>query len=182
VVVGGDGLVRAIAPPSAAPAVAGEYLFTGAMIVSRASLDALPVRVGGVWENLWRPALEAGGLAAVAVGGGWREVGTPSAYLECVLELLEGQSSIDASAEVASGAVIEEALIGRGATIDASAAVRRSVVAEEARVGRGARVEDSVMLGAVRIGCGETVIGEFRARAATGLERGPDGAASDRER
>jgi NDP-sugar pyrophosphorylase family protein len=140
------------------------------MMVSRAAVDDLPTTVGGIGANLWRPALAAGGLAAQVVDGGWREVGTPTAYLGCAIELLAGASKIDTSAAVDLGVALDECLIGRGARVEAGAELRRSVVAEEARVGRGARVEDAVLLGHVEVAPGERVTGEVWARGPGGRD------------
>lgn len=170
VVVDEEGRVRAIVPPGEGPTGGGEFLYTGVMVVSRAALDGLPAAVGGIGDTLWRPALTRGCLAAHVVGGGWREVGTPAAYLGCAVDLLAGRSEVDPSAAVDRTAVLDRCLVGRGARVEARARVRRSVVAEEARVGRGARVEDAVLLGQVEVAPGERVVGEVRARAPGGRE------------
>ncbi|MEE4272248.1 MAG: sugar phosphate nucleotidyltransferase, partial [Thermoanaerobaculales bacterium] len=61
------------------------FLYPGVMLVSRQTLDSIDLRPGGVPEQLWGPALAARKLGGVPVSGHWREIGTPSAYLEAVM-------------------------------------------------------------------------------------------------
>lgn len=163
VVLAGDGTVERILKAGAPAPGEVPFLYPGLMLVSREALNRLETRPGGVPEHLWRPALAEGRLGGVPVSGHWREVGTPSGYLEAVLSRLNGDAFIHPSAEVHAAAAIGSALIGRGARIEADAVVGASVVAEGARVAAGARVLRSVLLGETVVAAGETVIDEFRA-------------------
>ena len=97
------------------------------------------------------------------VAGHWREVGTPTDYLEVMLLRLAGTSVIDPSATVATGATIENSFVGRGAVISEGTVIKDSVVAEDAIVGERATVTRSVLFGAVNARPDEAVTDEVRA-------------------
>ena len=139
------------------------FLYPGVMLISRQALDALAARPGAVSACLWGPALAEKRLGGAVVAGDWREVGTPSEYLDAVLARLDGTGAVHPSAEVHPSASIGSAFIGRGARIGAQAVVREAVIAEGATVGQRARVQRSVLLGEVRADAAETVVEEFRA-------------------
>jgi len=157
--------VAAIRPPG--PPEPGEvpFLYPGAMVVSRAALDALPAAPGGIPERLWRPAMAAGRMGGVVVTGHWREIGTPAAYLEAVLDLLGGRCRIAPTAAVAPSAAVGRSDVGEGVTIGEEAVVAESILAGGVTVGRGARVIRSILLGPVAVAPGETVTGAARAAA-----------------
>ena len=96
--------------------------------------------------------------------GHWREIGTPTDYLEVMLLRLAGTTWIHPSAKISPSASIRNSFIGRSATISDRAVVADSVVVENALVGEGALVTRSVLLGAVEVAANEIVAGEFRAQ------------------
>ena len=154
--------VDRILPPGPPEPEEAPFLYPGVMAVSRAALDALPSTAGEIPELLWRPAQEAGRLGGIVVPGHWREVGTPTDYLEVVLQRLAGRPTIHPSAEVHPTAFIEAAFVGRDTVVEFGARVDASVVAEGAVVRRGARVTRSVLLGPVEVQAGEEVMEEVR--------------------
>jgi mannose-1-phosphate guanylyltransferase len=86
--------------------------------------------------------------------GYWRDIGTPEAYRDAVMNALgciKGETGspvpawLDPTAQVEPSANVRRSAIGARATIEAGAAVLDSVVWEDVRVGRGARVERSVL-------------------------------------
>lgn len=158
-----DGLVRDIRPPGRPDGSEVPFLYPGVMVVARAALDGLQTRPHGVGEGLWAPAREAGGLGGVVVTGHWREVGTPSDYLEAALRQLRDEARIHPSARVHRGASIGTAFVGPHARVEAGAVLGDCVVTEGAIVRRDARVIRSVLLGAVEASPGEYVVDEFRA-------------------
>ncbi len=160
-----DGSVQSFRRPGSPEAGEVPFLYPGVMLVSREALDSLKNRPGEVPAELWEPARAAGRLGGVPVSGHWREVGTPAAYLDAVLDRLNGDGVIHPSAQVHPTAAIGSALIGRDAVIEAGAVVGASVVAEGARVERNARVLRSVLLGAVTAGAGENFIDQYHAAA-----------------
>lgn len=140
-------------------------LYPGVMLVSREALNDLPAGPGAVPERLWGPALAEQRLSGVVVSGHWREVGTPSDYLEVVLgQLNGGDAAVHPSAHVHPSASIGSALIGRGTRIEEGAVVGEAVIAEGATVAGHARVVRSVLLGPVATQPCEVVTDEFRAQ------------------
>jgi len=139
-------------------------LYPGVMLVAREALDDLALTPGAIPEHLWGPALAEGRLSGVVVSGHWREVGTPSDYLDAVLGQLNGGGAVvHPSAHIDPSASIGSAFIGRGAQIEHGAVVGEAVIAEGARVAANARVVRSVLLGPVSACAGEIVTDEYRA-------------------
>ena len=163
VVLDTDGRVEAIRAAGRPGALEAPFLYPGVMVVGRETLDTLPLRPGPVPDLLWGPALAADRLGGVVVAGHWREVGTPSEYLDVVTQRLSGKTSAHATASVDSSASLADTFVGRHATIEAGAVVEASVIGEGAVVRRNARVVRSVLLGGVEAACGETIEDDIRA-------------------
>jgi NDP-sugar pyrophosphorylase family protein len=161
VVVDRGSRVRRIRPAGLPERGEAPFLYPGVMLVSRAALDSLQPTPSEIGDRLWRPALAEGRLGASVVGGHWREVGTPSDYLDVALSQLGEKTSIHATASVAAGATLERVLVGAGTSIGAGSKIFESVVGEGARVSGGTLIRRSVVLGALTVGDGETVEGEF---------------------
>ena len=165
VVLDVDERVAEIHPPGRPGPLEAPFLYPGVMAVHRDGLDALPVAPGEIPVALWNPAQKERRLGGLVVAGHWREVGSPTDYLDVMLLRLAGTTWIHPSAEVSAGASIQSSFVGRGAVVSDRAIIDDSVVAEDALVGQGARVTRSVLLGAVEVGANENVVGEFRAPA-----------------
>lgn len=164
VVLDSDGSVSAIRPSGSPAPLEVPFLYPGVMAVRRDAVDELPSTPGEIPENLWYPAMATGKLGGVVVAGHWREVGTPTDYLEVVIQRLTGSSVIDRSATVAAGAAVENSFVGRDAAISDGAKIKDSIVAEGAVVGVNATVERSVLLGSIEISAGKRVTSECLAR------------------
>ena len=115
------------------------------------------------------PALAADGtLFAVSTDDYWIDAGTPVAYLQASLDLIDGSRSseqsvhptaqvasgakvvrsiVGAGASVADGAVVEDSLLMAGSTVGSEASVVGSIVGQAAEVGAGARVIDGSVVG-----------------------------------
>ncbi len=158
-----DDRVIEIHPPGQVGPFEVPFLYPGVMAVHRDALDALPVTPGEIPFALWGPAQKERKLGGLVVSGHWREIGTPTDYLEAMLLRLAGTTWIHPSAEISAGASIRNSYVGRRATISDRAVIAESVVAENALVGKGALVTRSVLLGAVEVDANENVVGEFRA-------------------
>ncbi len=143
-----DGQVTSFLPAGAA-AVAQALLYPGAMLISQQLLKTLPVTTGDTMELLWQPALRQGRLGGAVVSGQWREVGTPTAYLNAVHSQLNGQCRIDEFATVANQATLDATFVGPDTLIEAGATVSASVISHGAIVRSGARITGSVLLGPV---------------------------------
>ena len=164
VVVDADGRVMAIHPPGRPDALEAPFLYPGAMAVHREALETLPSSPGETPSALWEPARSLGRLGGVVVVGHWREVGTPTDYLEVMCARLAGTTVIDSSAEVGPAASVTRSFVGREAVISDGAVIEGSVVAEGATVRGGARVENSVLLVEVEIAPNGAVVGEILAQ------------------
>jgi len=115
-------------------------------------------------ERVTFPDLVADGSAfAVATHDYWLDTGTPDLYRQANLDLLAGRrlhdtcEAVAPGAEVAPGAVLEDAVVGSGARVAAGAHLVRSVLLAGADVGAGASVRDSVVMG--RVGAGASIDG-----------------------
>ena len=164
VILDPNGLVHCIKKAGRPDPTEVPFLYPGVMLVAREALNDLSPLPGAVPERLWRPALATHRLGGVVVPGHWREIGTPSDYLEAVLGRLGGGTPvIHPSAEVHPSAQVSAAFIGRGARIGDDSVVKESVVAEGATVAPRTRVLRSVLLGDLSTSPGEVVVDEFRA-------------------
>ena len=164
VVLDVDDRVNEVHPPGRVGPTEVPFLYPGVMAVHRNALNALPVTPGEIPLALWNPAQEERRLGGLVVAGHWREIGTPTDYLEVMLLRLAGTTWIHPSAKISPSASIRNSFIGRSATISDRAVVADSVVVENALVGEGALVTRSVLLGAVEVAANENVAGEFRAQ------------------
>jgi mannose-1-phosphate guanylyltransferase len=163
VLLDSNGRVAQILPPGDPEPGEAPFLYPGVMLVGAEALAEVPVAPADTWDRLWQPAMAQNRLGGAVVGGYWREVGNPGAYLDTVIAQLDDQPQIAADATVAGNAAIGTALIGPGASIEARSVVAESVVSHGAVVHQGARVIRSVLLGAARAEPDEVVVGTFRA-------------------
>jgi mannose-1-phosphate guanylyltransferase len=156
------GLVTSILPPGTPRPGERPFLYPGAMMLSRRSLDAVPVARCEIPDRIWRPALADGRLGGAVITGRWREIGTPEDYLAVVLSLVSARQLIHPTAQVAESAHLGAVFIGRGCRIHESTEVSDSVIAEGAVVRKGARVVRSVLLGPLETAVDETIIDQVR--------------------
>jgi len=157
--------VTSIHPPGQPDPLEVPFLYPGVLAVHRDALETLSAARGEIPVALWNLAQKERRLGGVVVAGHWREVGSPTDYLDVMLLRLAGTTWIHPSADVSADASIHSSFVGRGAVVSDRAIIDDSVVAEDALVGQGARVTRSVLLGAVEVGANENVVGEFRASA-----------------
>jgi len=165
VVLDVDERVTKIHPPGRPEPLEVPFLYPGVMAVDREALDALPATPGEIPNALWGPAQKERRLGGLVVAGHWREVGSPTDYLEVMLLRLAGTTWIHPSADVSAGASIRNSFVGRGTVVSDRAVIEESVVAEGVSVGEGARVTRSVLLGTVEVSPSENVVEEIRATA-----------------
>lgn len=160
-------LVSSILPPGLPKAGEIPLLYPGVMLVSREALETLEVAPSGVASALWFPAQEQRRLGGVLVSGHWREVGTPSDYLDATIATLGDRNDISPCARVDQNAVLNRALVGTRVEIGADVVVGQSIISHGAKIGAGARVLRSVVLGDVRIESGATLTDEIRVPRST---------------
>jgi len=103
-------------------------------------------------------------LFAMSDGGVyWLDAGTPEAYIQAHLDLVEGRrpawsgTPIDPGAVVAHTAHVESSALADGVAVGEEAEIVRSVVQRGARIGAKARVLDSIVGPGASIGEGATV-------------------------
>ena len=106
------------------------------------------------------PSWSADGvLYAVHSDSYWIDAGTPEAYLQAHLDLLDGdrgapEAGVHAGARVDGTAAVVRSSVGAGAVIAAGAEVVESVVMAGARVGPGASRIDCLIGSGARVGEG----------------------------
>ncbi|MEJ5254310.1 MAG: NDP-sugar synthase [Acidimicrobiales bacterium] len=130
-------------PPGEAPS---HWINAGTYVLEPSVLDRIPAGRRVSIERETFPAMVADrSLYALQSDAYWVDAGTPAAYLQAQLDLIDGVRGEP-----------EPALAG-SATIDPGAIVEHSVVMEGAQIAPRARVVDSVVLPGARIGEGATV-------------------------
>ena len=170
IVTGRDGVIRSLAGRPR-PARGVVSLFTGVHVLDPAILERLPAGRSDSVRDLYAPLVADGQrLLGVRVRGAWYDFGSASLYLASQLALLRGSRVrgpwlIHPEARVATNAVLERAIVGRGSVIGQASAVRRSVLWDGVVVEAGARVEGSILASGVRIAAGERVVGEVVTKA-----------------
>ena len=126
--------------------------------------------LGDFGDELLPHLVAQGGVHAYALGGYWRDVGTPDAYLAAHYDLLRAPApfALDdpawplrsnaaprAPARLRDGARVAHSLVSPGA--DVAGTVRHSVVGPGVVVEAGATVVGSVLLGDGHVGAGARV-------------------------
>ena len=125
--------------------------------------------IGDFAEHLLPRFVAQQQVRAVPLGGYWRDLGRPSAYLQGHRDLLAGEVDVFSApdrpviskwpdrtaARLRRGAVVEDSLVSPGC--DVAGEVVRSVLGPGVRVEAGARVEDSVLFEDVVVRRGATV-------------------------
>jgi mannose-1-phosphate guanylyltransferase len=129
-------------PAESAPS---RWINAGTYVFEPEALATIPAGRPVSMEHEIFPALvEAGQLYALQDDSYWIDAGTPQAFLEASLDLIDGTRAT-------------EMAIHPTAIIHETASVRRSVVSCDASVSAGATVDSSVVLDGAQIGPGATV-------------------------
>ncbi|MYH00140.1 MAG: NDP-sugar synthase [Acidimicrobiaceae bacterium] len=170
VVTDRDGRVREFVEKPQPPAPsnwinAGTYLMDPAVI---GRIDG--GRRVSVEREVFPTMVEDRTLWALCHNTYWLDVGTPKAYLQAQLDLLDGRrgpavAGVSAEASVDAGALIERSVVMAGAVVGEGSVVRGSAVHEGAVIEAGATVLDSVVGSGATVGRGArvtdgTLIGE----------------------
>lgn len=170
VVTDPDGRVRAFVEKPEGPDSPSSWINAGTYLMEPSVIGRIDRGRRVSVEREVFPAMVADGtLRALRHSTYWVDVGTPRAYLQAQLDLLDGRrgpaaAGVSAEASVDAGAVIERSVVmagavvgegsvvrgsavGAGAVVEAGATVLDSVVGSGATVGRGARVTDGTLIG-----------------------------------
>jgi NDP-sugar pyrophosphorylase family protein len=132
-------------------------MFTGIQILEPRIFDYIP---RGVFSHsvtdVYIPAIARGErIAAHTASGMWHELSTIQRYLNISLTLLkrEGRDvQLDATAHIAAGADVREALLWENVRVEAGASVRRAILGAGVRIGRGEVIVNAAVVRAELIG------------------------------
>ena len=140
----------------------------GIYVLEPSVLDRIPTGRKVSIERETFPALVADGVVYARPGASyWIDTGTPQAYLQAQLDVLDGvrdaaglvEPGVHPSAVVDPTATVVRSVIGAHAVVGAGARVERSVLLPHAEVGEGAVVEDSALGQRARVAAGAVVVG-----------------------
>jgi mannose-1-phosphate guanylyltransferase len=141
--------------PGTAPS---NWINAGVYVLEPSVLAGIPTgRKVSIERETFPELVAQRSLFAVQSDAYWIDAGTPEAYLQAHLDLLDGvrgefEVAIDPSARVDPDAKVSRSLVGAGAVIAAGTEIIDSVVMAGARIGAGARVERSLVGGRASIG------------------------------
>lgn len=156
--IDGDGRVEAFIEKPAPGTAPSHWINAGTYVLEPAVLDRIPSGVKVSIERDTFPRIVAdGGLYGVHSDAYWIDAGTPAAYLQAHLDLLDGvrgefELGIDSAARVDPDAKVVRSAIGAGAVIAAGSEIIDSVVMGGVRIAAGTRVERSLIGGRSAIG------------------------------
>jgi mannose-1-phosphate guanylyltransferase len=144
----------------------------GIYVLEPSVLDRIPTGRQVSIERETFPALVAdGGVYARPGATYWIDTGTPQAYLQAQLDVLDGvrdaaglvepgpDPGVHPTAVVAPTATVVRSVIGAHAVVAAGARVERSVLLPHAEVGEGGVVADSALGERARVAAGAMVVG-----------------------
>ena len=158
-----DGKVRQFVEKPAPGTEPTNLINAGTYVMEPSVLDRIPEGRKVSVERETFPLLVAdGNLYAVATDDYWIDAGTPAAYLQANLDLIDGTRAAEShapAASVAEGARVTRSCVGSGAVIEDGATVVDSVVMGGARVESGATVRDSIVGRGSVVTAGATVTG-----------------------
>jgi mannose-1-phosphate guanylyltransferase len=146
-----DGRVEAFIEkpdPGTAPS---NWINAGTYVLEPSVLGSIPTdRKVSIERETFPSIVERGQLFAVQSDAYWIDAGTPAAYLQANLDLLDGvrgafEPGIDATARIDPDAKVSRSMVGPGAVVAAGTEVVDSVVMAGARIAGGSRVERSVI-------------------------------------
>ena len=146
-----DGRVEAFIEkpePGTAPT---HWINAGTYVLEPEVIDMVPVGERRSIEREIFPALvEDGSLFGLQAATYWIDAGTPEAYLQAHLDLLDGlrgsfEPAIHESARIDAGAMVKRSMVGPGAIIASGAQVVDSVVMAGARISAGGSIHRSII-------------------------------------
>jgi mannose-1-phosphate guanylyltransferase len=141
-------------PAESAPS---RWINGGTYVFEPEALAAIPAgRRVSMEREVFPQLVEAGQLYALQDDSYWIDAGTPRAYLEACLDLIDGTRSselaVHDTAVVHETATVRRSVISRDVSVGAGATMQNCVVLDGAQIGSGATVEDSIIGPRGRIG------------------------------
>ncbi len=146
-----DGRVEAFIEKPAPGTAPTHWINAGTYVLEPEVIDLVPVGARMSIEREIFPSLvEQGRLFGVQAAAYWIDAGTPEAYLQAHLDLLDGllgsfEPAIHESARIDAGAMVKRSIIGPGVTVASGARVVDSVIMAGARVSAGASLHRSIV-------------------------------------
>lgn len=146
-----DGRVEAFIEkpdPGTAPT---HWINAGTYVLEPEVIDLVPAGSRRSIEREIFPSLvEQGRLFGLQAAAYWIDAGTPDAYLQAHLDLLDGlrgsfEPAVHDTSRIDAGAMVKRSMIGPGAIIASGARVVDSVVMAGARVAAGASLQRSIV-------------------------------------
>jgi mannose-1-phosphate guanylyltransferase len=146
----------------------------GTYVLEPSAVERIPDgRPVSIERETFPSMVEDASLYALADGSYWLDTGTPAAYVQANLDLLDGRRTVPPAPGATlggdgvwllgspsiDGTVAGPSLVADGAVVAAGATVVRSVVGSGCRVEAGALVTGSVLLAGARVTAGATVHG-----------------------
>ena len=165
VVTDPDGRVRAFVEKPKRPDSPSNWINAGTYLMEPSVIGRIDGgRRVSVEHEIFPAMARDGTLLALRHNTYWIDIGTPEAYLQAQLDVLDGrrgpaEAGVSAEASVDAGAVIERSVVMAGAVVEQGAQVRRSAVHAGAVVEAGATVVDSVVGSGATVGRGARVTG-----------------------
>jgi NDP-sugar pyrophosphorylase family protein len=163
--------------PGADEPITTDTINAGIYLIDAALLHRMPAGRAVSIEREFFPAVIADGVPCYGwtLSGYWRDIGSPAAYREAQMDLLDGRVRtplrpagnhrdgvwIEAEATIVPGAVLRSpAVLGAGVHLEAGARVGpHAVLGAGTRVGPGASVEGSVLWEDVVVEAGAALAG-----------------------
>ncbi|MFL5909814.1 MAG: sugar phosphate nucleotidyltransferase [Gaiellaceae bacterium] len=146
-----DGRVEAFLEKSPGPAPTNR-VNAGCYVLEREVIDSIPSGRAVSFEREIFPSLVGDGLYGFPVEGYWKDIGTPTRYMEATRDLLSGRIASRLPERDFSGSLVPRCCVVDGAKIGP-----RSVLGSRCRVNPGAHVEGSVLHAGVTVGRRSTV-------------------------
>jgi mannose-1-phosphate guanylyltransferase len=160
------GRVEAFIEKPAPGTATSNWINAGTYVLDPSFLSRIEPGVRTSIERDVFPAVAATGqLFAVSSEAYWIDAGTPEAYVQAHLDLLDGRRQCGAvdgvhpEATVDPTAKVRRSFVGAGCRIGANAEVVDAVLMDGVTVGDGARVERSVVGAGGDVGAGASVTG-----------------------
>src|SRR4051794_22884321 len=119
----------------------------GCYVLEREVIDSIPGGRAVSFEREIFPSMVGDGLHGFPVEGYWKDIGTPTRYMEATRDLLSGRIASRLPERDFSGSLVPGCCAADGAKIGP-----RSVLGTSCRVAAGARIEGSVLHAEVRVG------------------------------
>jgi len=147
-----DSRVEAFIEKPDAGTAPSNWINAGTYVLEPEFLQRIPTgRRVSIERDVFPEVAEQRQLFAVQSSAYWIDAGTPEAYVQAHMDLLDGRRTsgvaqgVDPSASVDSSSKIERSFVGAGATVGPGVELLDAVVMAGAQLDEGARVERSIV-------------------------------------